>query len=64
MSLLESVILLDEMEIISSEDNGSSHLVGKDDSLEESTSNGNLGGEWALMIDVLSFNGSLWSFET
>ena len=64
MSLLESVILLDEMEIISSEDNGSSHLVGKDDSLEESTSNGNLGGEWALMIDVLSFNGSLRSFET
>ena len=64
MSLLESVILLDEMEIISSEDNSSGHLVGKDDSLEESTSNGNLGGEWALMIDVTSLNGRLWGFET
>ena len=38
MSLLESVILLDEMEIISSEDDGSSHFVGKNNSLEESTS--------------------------
>ncbi len=38
MSLLESVILLDEMKVISSEDQGSSHFVRKDDSFEKSTS--------------------------
>ena len=38
MSLLESVILLDEMKVISSKDEGSSHFVGKDDSFEESAS--------------------------
>ena len=38
MSLLESVILLDEMKVISSKDNGSSHLVGKNDSFEKSAS--------------------------
>ena len=38
MSLLESVIFLDEMKVISSEDQGSGHFVGKDDSLEESAS--------------------------
>jgi hypothetical protein len=52
MSLLESVILLDEMKVISSEDNGSSHLVGKDDTLEDSSSDLNVGGEWALLVNV------------
>ena len=64
MSLLESVILLDEMKVISSQDNGSVHLVGENDSLEKSTSDGNAGGEWALVVNICSLNGCLWGFET
>ena len=34
MSLLESVVLFDVMEVVSSEDDSSVHLVGKDDTPE------------------------------
>ena len=34
MSLLESVVLLDVMQVISSQNNSSVHLVGKDDASE------------------------------
>lgn len=64
MSLLESLILLDEMEVISSEDHGTGHLGGEDDSLEDSASDGNAGCEWAFLIDVLAVHGSLWGLET
>ena len=64
MSLLESVILLDVMEVISSEGNSTSHLGTEDDTLEDSTSDGNVGGEWALLVDVLSLDGRLWGLET
>jgi hypothetical protein len=32
--------------------------------LEDSSSDGNVGGEWALFVDVLGLNGGLWGFET
>ena len=64
MSLLESVILLDEMKVISSQNDGSSHFVGENDTLEDSSSNTDVGGEWALFVDICSFNGGLWSLET
>lgn len=64
MSLLESVILLDVMEIISSEDDGSGHFGVQHDSLQDSASDGDVGGEWALLINVSSFLGGLWGLET
>jgi hypothetical protein len=64
MSLLESVILLDVMEVISSEGNSTGHLSAKNDTFENSTSDANGGGEWALFIDVSSLDGGLWGFET
>ena len=63
MSLLESVVLLDVMQVISSKDNSSAHLVGENDTLEDSTSDGNVGGEWALVVNVVSFNGGSWGLE-
>jgi len=32
--------------------------------LEDSSSDGDIGGEWALLVDVLTLNGSLWGLET
>ena len=64
MSLLESVVLLDVMEVISSQDDGSVHLVGEDNTLEDSASDADIGGEWALVIDVVTFNCSSWGLET
>ena len=64
MSLLESVVLLDEMKVISSEDDGVGHLGGKNDSLEDSSSNADVGGEWTFLVNILSLDGSLWGLET
>jgi hypothetical protein len=64
MSLLESVIFLDVMEIISSQDDGSSHLGGKDDTFTDSSSDGNVRSEWAFFVNILTFHGVSWGFET
>ena len=64
MSLLESVILLDVMEVISSQDDGVSHLGGKDDTFTDSSSDRNVRGEWAFLVNILSLHGACWSFET
>jgi len=64
MSLLESVIFLDIMEVISSQDDGSSHLGGKDDTFTDSSSDGNVRGEWAFLVNILTLHGVCWGFET
>ena len=63
MSLLESVVLGDVVQVISSQDHGSGHLGGKDNTLEDSSSDGDIGGEWALVVDIVSFNCSSWGLE-
>ena len=64
MSLLESVIFLDIMEVISSQDDGVLHLGGEDNTLTDSSSNGDVRGEWAFLINIRSFHGGSWGFET
>ena len=61
--LLESVVLLDVVQVISSEDDSSSHLVRKNDTLEDSASDRNIRGEWALLVNVRSGEGLLWGLE-
>ena len=61
--LLESVVLLNVMEVISSEYNGTCHLVRENNSLEESATDRNRGSERTLVVDVFSFNSLLGSFE-
>ena len=64
MSLFKPVVLLDVMQVISSKDHGSGHLVGKNDTLEDSSSDGDIGGEWALVVNVSSFNCGSWGLES
>ena len=64
MSLLESVVLLDIMQVISSQDDSSVHLVGENDTLEDSTSDGDIGGEWALVVNIVALDSISWSLET
>ena len=52
MSLLEPVVLLDVVEVISSQDDGSGHLGGENDTLEDTAADGHVGGEGALVVDV------------
>jgi len=64
MSLLESVVLLDVVKVISAEHDGSRHLVGEDNTLEDSTSDGHVGGEGALLVDVSTSLGVSGGLET
>lgn len=52
MSLFEPVVLLDIMKVISSKSNSSVHLIVEYNTLEDSSSDADIGGEWALLIDV------------
>ena len=64
MSLLETIVLLDVVKVVSANNDGSGHLVGHNHSSEDSTTDGNVTSEWALLIDVSSVNGLLWCNKT
>ena len=64
MSLLESLEFLDIVQVISSNDNSSVHFVGDNESFVESSSDGWESSEWALVINIVSFNSFLWSLES
>ena len=64
MSLLISVVFGDIVEIVTSDHNGSLHLGGDDDTLEDLASDGNTAGEGAFFVYVFGFDGFLGSFES
>ena len=64
VSLLETIVLLDVMKVVSANNNGSGHLGGNNHSSEDSTTDGNIASEWALLVDVSTVDGLLWSNET
>ena len=57
MSLLIPVVLFDEVEIVSSEDDGVSHLVGDAHASEDLASDADISGEGALLVNVVSLDG-------
>ena len=52
------------MEVISSDDDGSLHLGGDADTLEDSASDGDVAGEGAFLIDVGWFDGLFGGSES
>ena len=64
MSLFESIVFLDVVQIISSDNNGSVHLCWENDTFEDSSSNGNVWGEWTLLVNISALDSCGWGFET
>lgn len=64
MSLLISVILFDEMDIVSSNDNSVLHFSRNNNSLKDLSSNANVACEGALLINISSINGFFRSSES
>jgi hypothetical protein len=64
VSLFVSVVLGNVVKIISSDDNGSLHLSGDADTLEDFSSDRDVAGEWAFLINVGGFNGLFGGFES
>lgn len=50
VSLLVSLVLGDEVQVLSSDDDGVGHLGGVDDTGEDSASDGDFTGEGALLV--------------
>jgi len=63
MSLLESLEFSDVVQVISSNNDSSVHFVGDDQSLVDPSSDSWESSEWAFVVNVVSFNGGLWSSE-
>ena len=62
--LFVSVVLGDIMEIISSDNDGSLHLGGDNQSLQDSSSDVDLASEGTFLIDVVSFDSFLGGLES
>lgn len=63
MPLLVTVVLGDEVEVWSADDETSVHLGGDDGSGEDTATDGDLAGEGALLVDVSTLNSGLWGLE-
>ena len=56
MSLLESVVLLDVVEVVSSNDDGPFHLHAFDDASQDSPTDAHIASERTLLVYVGTFN--------
>lgn len=63
VALLVTLIFLNVMEIISTENNSAVHLGAHNLSREDASSDGHISSEWALLINIFSFDSLLWSLE-
>lgn len=64
VSLLVSVVFLDEVEVVSSDDDGSVHFGGHDSTGQNLTSDGDVSDEWALLVNVRTLDGGLRGLES
>lgn len=64
VSLLVSVVFLDEVKVVSSDDDGSVHFGGDDSTGQNLTSDGDVTDEWTLLVNVRTLDGGLWGLES
>lgn len=63
VSLLITVVLLDVVKVITTDDNGALHLVGDDNTSQDTSTDGDITSEGALLVDVGAGDGLLGSLE-
>lgn len=63
VSLLVSVVFLDKVEVVSSDDDGSVHFGGDNSTGQNLTSDGNVTDKWTLLVNVRTLDGGLWGLE-
>lgn len=63
VSLLVSVVLWNVVQVVSSDDDSTVHLGGDDNTRQDLTTDGDVTGEWALLVDVRTLDGGLWGLE-
>lgn len=63
VALLVTSVLWNKVEVLATDDESAVHLGGDDGSGEDTATDGDLSGEWALLVDVGALNGGLWGLE-
>lgn len=64
MTLLETIVLADEVQIVTTDYNSPLHLHLTDHSSQDSATNGDVSGEGAFFVDIGSGDGLLGGLET
>jgi hypothetical protein len=64
MPFLETTVLGNVVKVIPAYDDGALHLVGNDLSLENTSADGNVSGEGALLVNVISLDGSIRGLDS
>jgi len=57
VTLFETTVLGNVMKVITSDDNGTLHFGTEDQTLQNTSTNGNVSGKGTLLVDVIGFNG-------
>jgi hypothetical protein len=63
VTLFETTVLGDVVQVVPPHNNGSLHLGGSDLSLEDATANGNVACEGALFVNIVALNGGWGSLN-
>ena len=56
MSFLKAAVLLDVVEVVSSNDDGPFHLHALDNASKDSPTDAHIASEWTLLVYVRTFN--------
>ena len=64
VTLFETTVLDNVVQVVPSNDDGSLHLGGNDQTRQDSSTNRNITCEGALFVYIVSFNGSIWCLDT
>lgn len=64
VTLLITLVLGDVVEVVPANDNCTLHLGGDDKALDNLTTNGNVSGEGALLVNVVALNGCIGGFDS
>jgi len=63
VTLFKSVVFLDVVQVVATDDNSPLHLHLLDDTSQNTTTDGDISSEWALLIDVGAFDSLVIQIE-
>ena len=64
VTLLVTLVFLNVVKVISTDDNGAVHLCALYSAAEDATTDGYISGEWALFVDVVTLDSFLGGLES
>jgi len=64
VSLFETTVLGNVVKVVSADDDGALHLGRNDQSLEDTSTDGNVSGEWAFLVDIGSLHSGIRGLDS